>query len=311
MDGTELRNRLQALLDEEVGASFIDTKTAYDFLNEGAEEVARQTNILVGTQSITTVADQTNYSLNADYLALYLKDKNNQFFIKYNDGTTNHFIPEDVFSDITITDNTDSVLIPSRFTIVYDPSEDSTLTGATTSAGALNSDNGESVCNNSAAPFGNVSAGDTIHNTTDDTTGVVTEVTSTSALVTAMYPNDPHSAATEDQNWDSSDTYYVQTQGRYNLVLDPPPSTAGHTITLYYVQKPSPVYSHFNTFKFPRQLNLAVVKYAAWLYKYKDREPNFGDQWYVRADNEMRKGKRMTDRALNKQKIRVNMRARR
>tara|TARA_Y100000310_G_scaffold236502_1_gene239702 strand:+ start:18979 stop:19908 length:930 start_codon:yes stop_codon:yes gene_type:complete len=308
MDGLEMKYRVQLLLDEETGADFLDEKTVYDFLNEGALEVARQSNALTTTQSITTVADQTGYTLNANFLHMYLRDRGGDFFIKYNDGTSNTFIKWAPYEDIITNDDTTSILIPSRFSITDDPTLDSQITGTETSGGAVDANSGEVTLTDSAADFSDVSAGDIVHNTTDSSSGVVVSKTSSTVLVTALFPDDP--SATVDKDWDSSDAYVIQPQGRFRLVLDPPPSTAGHTITFYYVHKPAPVWSAFKTFRYSQHLNLATVKYAAWLLKYRDREPDFGDKLFVMADNTMRKNKHGVDKALNRNRIRVNMKVR-
>jgi len=303
-----MKYRVQLALDEETGADFLDEKTVYDYLNEGAMEVARQTNALATTQSITTVADQTGYTLNANYLHMYLRDAGGDFFIKYNDGTTDFFIKWCPYEKIIISNNTTSVSIPDRFGITDDPTLDSQASGTATSAGAINSNSGEATLTDSAADFSDVSAGDIVHNTTDSSSGVVISKTSSTVLVTALFPDDP--SASVDKDWDSSDAYVIQPQGRFRLVLDPPPSTAGHTITFYYIHKPSPVWSAFRTFRFPPHLNLATIKYASWLLKYRDREPDFGDRLFIMADNEMRRSKYIIDRSLNRNRIRVNMLAR-
>lgn len=308
MDGKTLKYRLQLLLDEETGANFIDERTAYDFLNEAAIEVVRQTNSLTKTQSITTVADQAAYSLDADFLSLYLKDKSNKYFIRYSDGTTTYNLPDADYSDIIFDNRSNSVLIPDRFAITPDPTLDSQVAGTETAGGAVSATSGEATLTDIAGDFSDVSAGDSVHNTTDNSSGVVLEKTSSTVLITALFPDDP--SATVDKDWDISDAYVIQPQGRYQIVLDPAPSAAGHTLTIYMLQKPAPVYGNWRSFRFPSHLNNAVVKYAAWLFKYKDREPNFGDKWFILAENEMRKSKHMIDRALNRHKIRVNMKAR-
>lgn len=303
-----MTRRVQLALDEETDSDFLDVKTVYDYLNEGALEVARQSNALTTTQPITIVADQTGYTLNANYLHMYLRDRGGDFFIKYNDGTSNTFIKWKPYEDIILNDDTTSILIPTRFSITDDPTLDNQVTGTETSGGSLDSNSGEATLTDSAADFSDVSAGDIVHNTTDSSSGVVVSKTSSTVLVTALFPDDP--SATVEKDWDSSDAYVIQPQGRFRLVLDPPPSTAGHTITFYYVHKPAPVYSAFRTFRYPPQLNLATIKYATWLLKYRDREPDFGDKLFVMADNEMRRNKAGMDKSLNKTRIRVNMKVR-
>jgi hypothetical protein len=303
-----MRRRVQLALDEETGSDFLDEKTVYDYLNEGALEVARQTNILTTTQSIITVAEQVGYTLNANFLHMYLKDSNREFYIKYNDGATDHFLKEASYEDIVIQNNTTSITVPNRFTITDDPTLDDQLTGTETTGGTLGTSSGEATLTDSTANFSDVSAGDIVHNTTDSSSGVVVSKTSSTALVTALFPDDP--SATVDKDWDSSDAYVIQPQGRFRLVLAPPPSDANHTITFYYVHKPVPVYSNFRTFRYPQHLDQATVKYAAWLLKYRDREPNFGDRLFTMADNEMRKNKHGVDKTLSRHKIATNMKVR-
>jgi hypothetical protein len=303
-----MKYRVQLALDEETGSDFLDEKTIYDYLNEGALEVARNTNALTTSQSITTVADQTGYTLNANFLHLYLKNSNGELFLKYNDGTTNHFIPWAPYEDIVYQNQTTSVSVPSRFTITDDPTLDSQVTGTETTGAAIDANSGEVTLTDSAADFSDVSAGDIIHNTTDSSSGIVISKTSSTVLVTALFPDDP--SATVDKDWDSADAYVIQPQGRLRIVLDPPPSTASHTVTVEYVHKPAPVYSAFRSFRYLQHLDLATVKYASWLLKYRDREPNFGDKLFVLADNEMRKSKHGLDKALNKRRIQPNMKVR-
>jgi hypothetical protein len=303
-----MTRRVQLALDEETGSDFLDEKTVYDYLNEGALEVTRNTNALATTQSITTVAEQTGYTLNANFLHLYLKDSSRQFFLKYNDGTTNHFIPWAPYEDLVYQNQTTSVTVPDRFSITNDPTADSQVTGTETSGGTLSSSSGEATLTDSAGDFSDVSAGDSVHNTTDSSSGIVVSKTSGTVLITAMFPDDP--SATTEQDWDSSDAYVIQPQARMRVILDPPPSTAGHTITFYYIHKPAPVYSAFRTFGFLDHLDLATIKYAAWLLKYRDREPNFGDKLYTMADNEMRRSKTGLDKAMNRRRIVPNMKVR-
>ena len=206
MDGRELKYRVQLILDEETGGNFIDEKTAYDYLNEGALEVARQTNALTSTQSITTVADQTGYTLNADFLSLYLKDQSNQMFIRYSDGTTTSHIKFGRYEEFILSNQTTSVAFPDRFTVTDDPTLDTQLSSTASAAGAKSSSTGEATLTDtvtSSTQFADISAGDIVHNTTDSSSGIVLSKTSDTVLVTALFPDDP--SATVEADWDSSD----------------------------------------------------------------------------------------------------------
>ncbi len=308
MDGKELKYKVQLLLGEEYDSDFLDEKTVYDVLNEAALIITRTTNAISASQSITTVADQTDYTLDADFLKLYLRDSNMNLFIRYSDGTSTYFLPIKDYAKIVYNNNSSSVTIPDIIAITDDRTLDSQLTGTCTSAGTLSSTSKEATLTDGTADFSDVSAGDVVHNTTDSSSGIVLSKTSSTVLVTAMFPDDP--SASTDQDWDSSDAYVIQPQGRLKIVLDPPPSTSGHTITVDYIAKPSPVYANYRTFRFQPHLNNATVKYAAWLLKYMDREPNFGDKWYVVAENEMRRAKHGLDNAFNRKGVPLNLIAR-
>ena len=69
-------------------------------------------------QSITTVAEQASYTLNANFLEMYLRDQDNDLYIKYNDGTTDYFLKFKDYEDIIYENQTSSVTIPDHFTII-------------------------------------------------------------------------------------------------------------------------------------------------------------------------------------------------
>jgi len=298
MDGKSLTNGLAALLNETVASSsFLESRVSYDYIYEAACEFCRRTRVLTATQTITTVADQSTYDLNADFLSLYLRDNDNRYVVKLNDGSNDYYLTFRDYEAIVYANNTTSVTIPSNFSIIDKPTQTTRITGSVTSAGALS--NGECSCIDSGAPFSNVSVGDDIHNITDGSDGVVLSVTSSSALVTALFGG-------TDNDWDSSDVYMVVPQGRKQLVLDPPPSEDGYRVTIIYIQKPNPVYSPYGSYRFDRQYEPAIIKYAAWLYKYRDSEPNFGDAFYRYWDTQVRMAAKVEHKSLNKPSMRVN-----
>ena len=43
-----------------------------------------------------------------------------------------------------------------------------------------------------------------------------------------------------------------------------------------------------------------IVKYAAFVYKYRDMEPNFGDKWYVAFDTTCKQAKQKYDSSVRK-----------
>lgn len=301
MDGQSLTRELADIIREDPTTSgFMRKLASYDWLYQAAVEITRRTQCLTSTQTITTVYNQRTYTLNADFLWLYLKNQRNEYFIKYNDGTNTFFITWRDFDAIVMGNQTTPVNLPSKFCIIDSPTVPAQITGTATSGGTLT--NSESNLNDSTAPFATVSVGDEVHNTTSVAfDGIVLAVTSTSQLLTAVF-----TATDGVDSWSTSDAYVIVPQGRKQLYLDPPPLTSGHTITVQFIQKPAPVYSPFRTYRFDNLAKGVLVKYAAFLYKYRDREPNFGDGFYKFFEMECARAVKQSGRAFNRSSFKVN-----
>lgn len=302
VDGKSLLKGLRELLSESSDSEWLDTRTSYSYLYQAAVEFVNRTSCLRNEQSITTVANQKSYILNADFLKLYLKNSSNKYYLKYNDGSTNHFINFRDYEDIIYEDQTTSKSIPDNFTIIDDATKDTRLSSTTTSAGA--SSGGESTLTDSTADFADVSAGDVVHNTTDGSDGVVVSKTSSTALVTALFDG------TAD-DWTSGDAYVIQPQARVKIVFDPPLSTASHTVTVYYIQRPAPVFSSYGIYRIQSTYMQALIFYAAYLYKYRDSKSNTGDRYYQYFDNEIRKSGAVLNSTFRRRGWHINLKARR
>lgn len=304
MDGSTALYRLRNLLNEDANSAFLDDRTSYDFINAAANEFVQRAKALKSSQAVTTVASQRGYTLNADFLELHLRDRQNKLYLPYNDGSSSNseFIYWKDYEDLILEDNITAVSKPSHFTIIDDTTLDSQVTGTATSAGALSG--GQSTLTDSAADFSDVSAGDIVHNTTDGSDGIVLSKTSSTVLVTALF------SGTEN-DWDSSDAYIIQPQGRLQLQFDPPPSTGSHTLTVHYIQRPAPVYSDYGVFRFQPQHMDAILKYAAFNYKYRDQDPNFGDAYYQHWDRQLREANHGLNKSFNRKRLKVNLSARR
>lgn len=300
MDGNALLYSLRNLLEEDSGSTFLDTRTSYEFLYEAACDFCDETQCLKSSQTITTVAEQTDYTLNADFLRLYMRDTDNKYFLKLSDGSTTSFIAWEDYQDFFYTTSSTSVTRPNYFAII-DDSQDSQATGTATSTSTATG--GKSTLTDTAGDFSDVSAGDPVNNTTDGSSGYVISKTSSTVLQVALFGG-------TNNLFTSGDAYIIQPQGRMKIILDPAPSTAGYTITVPYVQRPNPVFTSYDSYRFQSQYMKAIVKYAAWLYKYRDREPNYGDAWFKFWDREIRKAQDSLDQSLNRQRFTVNFRKR-
>jgi hypothetical protein len=252
----------------------LDSRTTFDFLYEAAKQWTLISKCLRKEQSITTVAETASYTLDGDFLGHYIKDgdDDNDFQIKYNDGSDDYFLDFKPYQNIIYDNNTDSVSIPSEWGITHDTTLDSQISGAVNAAGAATG--GKSTAAAATALFTDCTAGDIIHNTIDGSDGVIISVASDfKSITTCLFGG-------SNNDWSNADTLIVQPRGRLLLVLDPPPSTASHTVTVYGLQKPAPVYSDYDVYPFSYDYPEALAKYAAWLYKMRDREPDFGHAWY-------------------------------
>lgn len=293
MDGATLLRSLRESIGEPSGSQYIDNRTAYQYLWDAATEIVRRTRCLQATTILTTVAEQSAYILPADYLEMALKDSKGEQFVKYSDGSAVSFINPAPYEEVVYANSTTSVSRPSRYAILDKAALYSQITGTATSAGAVTA--GKSTLTDTAGLFTTtdyVSAGDVIHNTTGDASGIVLSVDGATTLSVALFDNSTGAS----EGWTQNDAYVIQPQGRWQLVFDPPPSTAGHTTTVYYAQRPAPVFHSYGMYRIPSHFLTDLIDYASFRYKYRDKEPSFGDaflkQWYFRLG--------MTSHSINK-----------
>ena len=207
-----------------------------------------------------------------------------------------------------------AVDIPNHFSIrdrqpLSTLTEYKQITGTVTTAGTESG--GECTLTDTSGTFTStdyVSAGDTVHNTDDNSVGVVLSVTDANNLVTALFGG-------TDNDWTkgtgAGDAYVIQPQGRLELILDPPPDDASDTVRVWYVERPEPVYSDYGMYRFRMHNMEAIIKYAAWLYKYRDSEPNFGDEWYKWWDRQVREETYNLNPTIKERKWGVNLKRRR
>lgn len=301
IDGKSISRSLREILNESSTSAYIDAKTSYDYLYKAAQEFIKRTTCCTTTQSITTVASQEDYNLNSNFMGLYLQDDRGEFFIRYSDGTTTLEPLFKPYAQVIYDNDETETSQPHEFTIFDDPTNFARITGTTTSAGASSA--GEATLTDSAAPFANVNDGDTVHNTSDGSMGVVLSKTSSSALVCALFDG-------TDDDWTNGDAYVIQPQNRFMLRMVPVPSTAGHTITVYHIERPAPVYSDYGIYRIPQEHEMALVLYASWLYKYRDSEPNFGDNFYQYFERETVKAGYVLNKTLNREKSRTSFKNR-
>ena len=302
MLGINYLKRLEQLLAQSYPSSgWLDKKTSFDFIYEAAKDFVSKTKCLYNTQSITTVASQVNYALNPDFMEVYAENLDDAVkVLKYAVSSGNvSWLEQQFYSSQYYDNNSTPVLIPSNFAVVT-KSALSRITGTVTSSASQS--NGESNLIDTNGNFANVSAGDDVYNTTQEYIGIVLSKTSNTQLVTAMF--DVSNTTSSYAGWTLSDGYVIQPSARYEIYIDPPPSTSGHTVTVPYTQRPSPVYSDIGSYNLINEE--AILKYAAWLYKYRDSSPQVGDALYQYYDRAVREASNSHIRATGNRLFRVS-----
>lgn len=370
-------HRLEELYGEDTNATWMNDKTSYYFLWEGAKRYVAKTNCLTSHQDITTVADQENYALDAKYMKLFLTDSSNRYYIRYRPtivtgaadsdeanklhdadgaftsamvGNTVWNVTDDTYTtvsayvdsgELTLTEDimadgdetyiiyssdnfltwkdyediiranqitaADAVDIPTHFSIRDKQALYGVITGIITTAGA--SSGGVCTLTDTAAKFTTtdyVSAGDIVHNTTSGelSDGIVLSVTDANNLVCALFGG-------TDNDWSKDDTYVIQPQGRSEIVLHQPPDDASDTVTVWYVERPEPVFSDYGMYRLPQQGIEAVIDYAAGKYKYRDSDIQEAREFLMNWDMKVKEDHANSRPMLKKRGFRVNLRKRR
>lgn len=261
MDGKSLKRAVLDFLDEEVASAlFAKARVVYEYLDAAAVEFARDTQSLTAEAEITTVADQQEYDLPPDFIQLYMKSSVGRFFGKYYDGSNCSWPVFTSYEKIYKTNLTDSKSIPGRFAIRDKDAKEDLIQGAADAAGAASG--GQCTLQDDSMLFtttNRVYPRDRIHNTTDGSDGVVLSVTDATHLVCALFGGGSN-------DWALSDAYVIQPAAEKQVVLDAPSETAGHTLTIPYICRPTPVYSDYGFWRIDPMSCRAIAAEAAFLY---------------------------------------------
>lgn len=316
MDGEAMLFALRELLSEDENATWMSDRTSYSFLWEGAKRYVAKTNCLTSYQDITTVADQEQYTLDAQYMKLFLTDGSNRYYVRYYDTSNYTFLTWKDYEDIIRANkiaSTETAEVPTHFSIRDKPALYSQITGTATSAGAASG--GECTLTDTAGKFTTtdygdvaltdyVSAGDTIHNTTDDSHGVVLSITSGTILVCALFGG-------AGNDWTENDTYVIQPQGRSEIIIYPIPDDASDTVRIWYIERPEPVFSDYGMYRIPQQGIEAIIDYAAGKYKYRDQDIQEAREFLMNWDMKVKEDHANARPMLKKRGFTVNLRKQR
>ena len=300
MEGFTLLRSLREILNESVGSTFMNDRTSYDYIYHAVQDFNVRTHFATSNQTINVTANNAIYPLNADYCGIALANTYNQPYVKYTQGGSDTFIYNMDYSVIILNNSSATAPVAQGFAVT-DAAPASMITGTATSTGTLV--NGETTLTDTGASFMTTTVpGDYIHNTSDGlySSGVVIAVVSNTQLICAMFEG-------TNNFYTSNDSYIIVPQSRYNIVLSPIPSATA-ILTVPYLTKPGPVYSMYRSYKLPNNSLLPIVHYAAFLYKFKDTQPDFGNALYKHYDLYARKVSAEMRKAIpEKSGFKVNM----
>ena len=296
MIGAIIQNKLNQQIAE-FASSWVDIKTSYDYVYEAAKDFSKETKSCHNSQTITTIANTAAYTLNPDFLEVITTDDHNHGVVMYTNASGSVFwLDWESYSDCLQNQNPQGT--PSSYAIT-----DSPLITRITGTASLGSTavGGESTLT-SATTLTSVAVGDQVVNLTQTYYGVV--IATGAAPTTAMFNLSNRGGAYA--NWTLADSFIISPSPRYQIVLDPPPNTTGETVTVTYLAKPLPVYSDFGQYPFATGYEDAIIKYAAWMYKYRDSKPQLADPLYMIYDRMLRKAKNVNRKAVGVVGYRVN-----
>lgn len=287
MEGFTLKRKVMELLQESVGSTFVNDRTTYDYIYAAVQDFNIRTHFSTGTQIINILPNISTYNLNADYVMPQLTDDYNRPFFLWNyQGAISNVYPMDYDTQILEQSTTSSTVASNYSTVNAQPLGNSS--GSCTLQGLTS--NGESILTDTTlSQFANLSVGDLVHDLTDGSDGLIMGIISSTQIYTALFGGIAN-------QWSLNDAYVIVPQTRYSIVFYPTPLAAA-TATIYYVKAPAPVYSVYRSYNLPFQYDDPIAEFAAFKYKYRDQEPQFGDALYQHYElaakkyaSDMRKG---------------------
>lgn len=213
-----------------------------------------------------------------------------------------------ILSGATIDDymvvNTSSVTVPSSFSIKIKESVEDPIEVTCASTGAEYRGESWLVETGNNLRTLDVAPGDYLYNITDTSEGRILEVTGDYRAKVALFGGTNNYCSSDDD-------IVIVKQQRMQVALDPPPSASSDMVLVPYLARPNPVFSDHRSYGVRPNAGSAIAKYAAFLYKFRDSEPDFASAWFMAFDREVRKELNQTQPYLSdKRQMKVNLMAR-
>lgn len=289
MDGKTMLKTLEGILNEEGCSPILDTFFSFEVLDKAASDYLRETKGIARTETLTTLLDTQEYSLPPDFLGLRIRDNQHRNVMRYYDNVNAlyHWPYLKSYDYLYLANRaniTGSQNTPDYFAITDTDIEVQITGNAASGSGTLVG--GECTLKGATAAFSDVHARDRVHDTTESYYGIVLEVEASNSLKVALF-NDGEPVATASGN-----AFLIQPAAHAKIVLSDPSEVEGHTMDILYYGMQNPVYSDYRIWSFPPTACAGICKKAAFEYKYKDRQPDFGDRLYVDYLREVSQRKR-------------------
>lgn len=258
---------LQEFLDgidtKEFSEGYLTKKRAYEYLDLAACIFVRETRALKSELEISTVEDQQEYPLPPSFIDLYMRDRNNNFFVRYVGPDATRWPVQAPEEYIWKKNYTTSVDYPAYFCIVETTTHARPeITGTATAAGA--EAQGRCILEDTEKDFlgdNRVCPRDAIYNTTTGAAGIVLEVIDAAHLYCALFNGNEIGA------WEDEDEYIIRPAAAPIFKLEAPALTSGNKITVPYISLPPPVFWEIGSWMLPERVCKAIVSGAASLFK--------------------------------------------
>ena len=276
MNAYSIISKVYTLINESSTSTFLDESTTYELLNTALREFARRTQLYVKSSSISIVSGTSSYTLPDDFLKFFVKSQDDyvQPSIYYNNNKITYID----YSTYISYDTTETADIPANYTLNF-TYPDNLISGTATSSSTLS--NGEVNLVDTSKSFTKSLVGATVHVTHSSVTcnGYVIAYNSSTSLTIATIPSTSIS---------SGDSYLISPPPTNTITFYPTPSSS-FTLPIYYTPSFPPIYSPYRPIPLPNDMLIPIACFICWLYKYKDREPAYGDKYFAIYETAVRR----------------------